>query len=89
MSKFERNTIFIGSVFFLAVSIVFRLVKPYALKFVNNSTVSISWINALGVLLILLGAIYFVFERWLNTPFFYGKCQSRGSNANSFYVLVI
>lgn len=89
MSEFERNTILIGSGFFLVVSIVFRLAKPYALKFVNNSTVPISWINALGMLLLFLGAIYFAFERWLNTPFFYGKCQSGGSNANSFYVLVL
>lgn len=89
MSEFERNTILIGSGFFLAVSIVFRLVKPYAFKLFSESTVPISWINVLGMLLLFLGAIYFAFERWLNTPFFYGKSQHGGSNANSFYVLVL
>ncbi|WP_270840227.1 hypothetical protein [Peptacetobacter hiranonis] len=89
MSEFERNTLLIGSGFFLAVSIVFYLAKPYARKVFHYLLVPIYWTNLLGVLLLSLGLIYFAIERWMNTPFFYGKCQSGGSNANSFFVLVL
>lgn len=89
MSEFERNTLLIGSGFFLAVSIVFRLAKPYACEAFDYLIVPTHWSDALGILLLFLGAIYFAFERWLNTPFFYGKSQHGGSNANSFYVLVL
>ena len=73
MSEFERNTLLIGSGFFLAVSIVFRLAKPYACEAFDYLIVPTHWSDALGILLLFLGAIYFAFERWLNTPFFYGK----------------
>lgn len=89
MSEFERNTILIGSGFFLAVSIVFCLAEPYAQKVFEDLLLPINWINGLGIILLLLGLIFFAFERWMNTPFFYGKCQSGGSNANSFFVLVL
>lgn len=89
MSEFERNTLLIGSGFFLAVSIVFRLAEPYAQKVFEDFLLPINWINGIGIILLLLGLIFFAFERWMNTPFFYGKSQSGGSNANSFFLLVL
>lgn len=43
----------------------------------------------IGLIFIILGVIYTFMERKMNLPFFYGRSQSGGSNANSYAVLGI
>ena len=43
----------------------------------------------IGIGLFILGLIYTIMETKMQLPYFYGKCQSGGSNANSFVVMGI
>ena len=42
-----------------------------------------------GIVIFILGLIYTIMETKMQLPYFYGKCQSGGSNANSFVVMGI
>ena len=43
----------------------------------------------IGIGIFILGLIYTIMETKMQLPYFYGKCQSGGSNANSFVVMGI
>ena len=43
----------------------------------------------IGIGIFVLGLIYTIMETKMQLPYFYGKCQSGGSNANSFVVMGI
>ena len=43
----------------------------------------------IGIGIFVLGFIYTIMETKMQLPYFYGKCQSGGSNANSFVVMGI
>lgn len=87
MSKDNKITLLVGSLFFLIVSVILKLIKPYV--FSENGFGKFPWNNQLGLIFILIGVILFIIERWKNLPFFYGRSQNGGSNSNSFFLLCI
>lgn len=76
MNEDSKKTLLIGGISFLALSIVFRLLRGYI--FSENVFGKFPWDNQLGVIFIVLGFIMFIVERWMNAPFFYGKSQKGG-----------
>ena len=76
------------------VSVVITIVLYFAKNML--ATVSQGGLNVnspivfyVGLVFTILGVVYTFMERKMGLPFFYGRSQSGGSNANSYVVLGI
>lgn len=83
----EYRTLLTGEIFLVATAAVLRLVKPVLLKNIWGG--AFPWADRLGLLLFVVAAAAFILERWMKLPFFYGRSQRGGSNANSFFLFAI
>lgn len=84
-SKESRKIDIFGAITVIVVSLVTFFVRDNVM---NGSEIS-NFSIYLGIGLFIIGFIYTIMEKKMNLPYFYGKCQSGGSNANSFVVIGI
>lgn len=54
-----------------------------------NYSLSGSWLHIIGLLLYIYAIVIFAVERHLDLPFWYGRSQSAGSNANGAIIVSI
>lgn len=47
------------------------------------------WARSVGAVILIIGFVEFIYERWHGFAFFTGKSQHGGSNANSFFVMAV
>lgn len=81
LSKKSKKIDIFGVITIIVVSIATFYIKENNIKSLPKSTIYI------GIAIFILGLIYTIMEKKMNLPYFYGKCQSGGSNANSFVVI--
>lgn len=85
--KERRKIDLFGAMTMLVISMVaFYLKNKLGVEMTGLSLQSFVYI---GIGLFILGLIYTIMETKMQLPYFYGKCQSGGSNANSFVVMGI
>ncbi len=83
----KRNLMLGIGTFVILSFILYFLVKP--MLFESLGLNEFAGINYIGGFLCAVGVLCFLYERWNSLPFFYGRCQQGGSNANSFVVLAV
>lgn len=83
----KNKTNIIGITFFLITSLLLFIIMPYILTSLDVNTGG--KIKYLGYCFTVFGWVYFLYERYNGLEFFYGKSQSAGSNANSYFILAI
>ncbi|WP_300276341.1 hypothetical protein [Peptacetobacter sp.] len=81
LSKKSKKIDIFGVITIIVVSITTFCIKENNIKNLPESIIYI------GIVIFILGLIYTIMEKKMNLPYFYGKCQSGGSNANSFVVI--
>lgn len=81
LSKKSKKIDIFGVITIIVVSITTFCIKENNIKNLPESIIYI------GIAIFILGLIYTIMEKKMNLPYFYGKCQSGGSNANSFVVI--
>ena len=85
--KERRKIDLFGAVTMLVISMAaFYLKNSIGAEMTGLSLQSFVYI---GIGIFVLGFIYTIMETKMQLPYFYGKCQSGGSNANSFVVMGI
>lgn len=85
--KERRKIDLLGAVTMLVISMaVFYLKNKLGVEMTGLSLQSFVYI---GIGLFILGLIYTIMETKMQLPYFYGRSQSGGSNANSFVVMGI
>lgn len=85
--KERRKIDLFGAVTMLVISMAaFYLKNSVGAEMIGLPLESFVYI---GIGLFILGLIYTIMETKMQLPYFYGKCQSGGSNANSFVVMGI
>ncbi len=85
--KERRKIDLFGAVTMLVISMVaFYLKNSVGAEMAGLPLKSFVYI---GIGIFVLGFIYTIMETKMQLPYFYGKCQSGGSNANSFVVMGI
>ena len=85
--KERRKIDLFGAVTMLVISMAaFYLKNSIGAEMTGLSLQSFVYI---GIGIFVLGLIYTIMETKMQLPYFYGKCQSGGSNANSFVVMGI
>ncbi len=77
----KRNVF--GGISIVITSIVVYLFNRYSIIDIPNVT----WIRYIGIGIFLLGFVYLIYEVRKNLPFFYGRSQRGGSNANSYFII--
>lgn len=82
----------------LCIGALVSVVITIVLYFTKNMFVTVSQgalnVNSpiifyVGLVFTILGVVYTFMERKMGLPFFYGRSQSGGSNANSYVVLSV
>ena len=85
--KERRKIDLFGAMTMLVISMVaFYLKNKLGVEMTGLSLQSFVYI---GIGLFILGLIYTIMETKMQLPYFYGRSQSGGSNANSFVVMGI
>ena len=85
--KERRKIDLFGAITMLVISMVaFYLKNKLGVEMTGLSLQSFVYI---GIGLFILGLIYTIMETKMQLPYFYGRSQSGGSNANSFVVMGI
>lgn len=83
----EYKTLLRGEVFLIFTALLLRIAKPVLAGSLGGG--DFPWANQLGAIMFFIAMIAFVLERMMKLPFFYGRSQSCGSNANSFFVFAV
>ena len=85
--KERRKIDLFGAITMLVISMVaFYLKNKLGVEMTGLSLQSFVYI---GIGIFILGLIYTIMETKMQLPYFYGRSQSGGSNANSFVVMGI
>ena len=85
--KERRKIDLFGAITMLVISMVaFYLKNSVGAEMAGLPLKSFVYI---GIGIFVLGLIYTIMETKMQLPYFYGRCQSGGSNANSFVVMGI
>lgn len=95
-SKHIRPSQVIG---IIVLTCLFRLAIPALIEALGvdtrtgetaaNYSLSGSWLHIIGLLLYIYAIVIFAVERHLDLPFWYGRSQSAGSNANGAIIVSI
>lgn len=88
MNDKKYSDLIIGQIILIILSGLLRIVKIYFLK-KSNFFSGFPWMNKLGILLFIFAMIFFIYERWKEVPFVYGKSQHGGTNSNSFMIFAV
>lgn len=99
MKRFSKHIKSSQVIGIIVLTCLFRLAIPAMIAALDvdtrtgetaaNYSLSGSWLHIIGLLLYIYAIVIFAVERHLDLPFWYGRSQSAGSNANGAIIVSI